>query len=352
MPRRRKPAIFTGVLVLALCGMCTIKARSQSAVATPDTFAFAFPTGNTSTFLAYIAEGIGEFKKLGVTVTIHDRLGTNANAYVVSGQADSTFSGTGTPLLVAAQGKPTSVFYAFGGGGLSGALMGVSGKSDTVGKLKADPNCRIAGFSPGTSGAGNQNIFKRSAALDNCQFVAYPTVAAQIGAVVSGQVDAAMGNYTSFASAVAEGKLTVIVNPSDPEQAKKYYGDDYIESLFWGLSSRLQEKRSAVAKVIKGMDSAARWLEGKSDADAAAILYSFDNFKTYQLADLVTNMKYSRAFLWRGSTRGYITGEQWDRSLKGVGEWGIPNYDSKNPAFVYDQRVDMSYYRAALGTAK
>lgn len=316
-----------------------------------DSFAFALPTGNTATLLIYLADALGEFKKQDVDVTVRDKLGTNASTYIASGQADATFFGVGVPLLVAAQGKPTTIFYGLAGGAVSAMVMGAPGKIDSFDKLKADKNCRIAGFTPGTSNWGDGQIFKKRSGL-NCDLVAYHSVAAQVGAVVSGQTSALIGDFTSFASAVAEQKVVPIVNTANHEESHKYFGEDHMIAGLWGLSDNFKAKRSAVEKVVKSLDAVGAWMNGKSNEEIATILGGFENYKNLPPQILAADVGYSRAFLWLGSRKGYVTPEAWKATLKEVEEWGIPNYDSGNPVFAYDQRVNMSYYTAAIGEPK
>lgn len=340
-------------VLLAACGGSGAQSPSSSASQSPagplQTLNIAYPANNAFTMETYVGVAKGFFKDNGVDVQITDGLGSNAAALVVSGQYDLTVLGTTAPLLTAAQGKPTSSIRAVLGGGNGGSLLVNPTKFTSLQALEAAPSCTLATFPPGTSAYGFAVELKNKLNL-HCSLSLLATAPLQAAAVDNGSADGIVGSKPNFDSAIAAGKLKVLIDTSNSQQRQQYYGAPYIETTEWGLTSNLQAKRSAIVDYLKGIKQSDAYLKTRSNAQIAQILVQFPAFQSVPLGELTSQVQYPRVQLGLGSSGGYITQAEWQTTLNALTTWGVPNYNPSNPVFSYGQRVDMSYWTAAYGS--
>lgn len=288
----------------------------------------------------YIAETTGCFKKEGVDVKILDTTGSNTTTLVASGQADLGMLGAGAPLILAKQGKPTTIVYAHAGGGAGAVLVGgkdVKSIDDIKGK-------RIGVLGQGSSTYGFAVKYDKDLGLD-ADLVPLTDAASITAGLGSGRIAAATGSLTDYRPLVDKGVATVLIDPADPAQKKKYVGADYPEGATFGITDNLQSKKSAVQKVLKCYVEAGQFVKDHSDQEVAAELRKSDVFKAIPEADLAKAVAIDRTFL--APNGGNISNSNWDYGLTQYGTWGIDGFDAKDPTYSYDKRVDMSYLDAA-----
>jgi ABC-type nitrate/sulfonate/bicarbonate transport system substrate-binding protein len=349
---------WLGVAVLAL-GATSVSAQPEAAGATAshsasaDRLKIALPGNSVFQALVYIGAAKHYFQKLGLAVEIQDLLGAGVNNLVVAGQADvSSFTPT-VPMLTAKQGKPLSIFYAFGGGGAGGSLMVRSGIT-SLAQLKSISNCKVTSLGAGASSYAFFFQLKRSLGLSNCTLNPLPTFGAQLGAVASGNVDAIVGSLSSFYGAISAGQVHVLLDASKPAIRKQYYSDPpgILEVTLYGTKANLSAKRPAIIKLIKGMNQARQFLNHHTPAQVAAVLNAFQPFTTISPGDIPKAVSYLRPFFASGNSNGYITQGQWNQSLQGYKDFGIAGFDASDSTYTYKNMIDMSYYDQALGKPK
>jgi ABC-type nitrate/sulfonate/bicarbonate transport system substrate-binding protein len=342
------------VVLAALLGVVAVAAAiAPGAVARSDapkldSLTIAYPGRNPVTMFGYIAAAKHFFQKQNLSVTISDGNGANVSALVVSGRADIGFLGTSAPLNVAAQGKGTSIILGIAGGGAGGGLVGAPGRTDSIAKLKALGSCRIAALPAGTSAWAYAAIYNSSLGL-NCDIVPLPSVATMAAALAAGRVDAAVSAVADFKVAIDAKQAVLLVDPGKLADRQRYIGPASIDSLEWGLTANLQSKKSAIVRYVRAINEARKYAKSLSDEQVAKILYRFSSYRDRTLDQLTYQVHAVRNLAFLGSTNGYITSGQWQRTLENVKRWGIPGFDPSNPVFSYSARVDMSYYVQAIG---
>ncbi len=311
------------------------------------TLKVALPTAGADS-LNYVADSEGFFADEGVDVEIIGNTGANLATMVASGQADIGVFGAGSPLLTAAQGKPSSIIYALTGGGQGGSIVGPP-ETKTLADLQAKSgDCRIGSFPPGSSAYGYANLYKQTADLD-CDIVPLPDVASQIGALSAGRVDALVGAYPNFASTIDEGKATLLMDSRDPAQRQKYIGRDFVEVVLYGDKANLQSKGDALVPYLKALKKAADYIGDQDPAEVAAEIKDQPALAETTQDQVESDVASLSVYQYLGSDDGFITEPQWDFALTRIALWGLPGFDPQAPSSSYAEAIDMSYYEKAFG---
>jgi ABC-type nitrate/sulfonate/bicarbonate transport system substrate-binding protein len=343
--------VFAASALLASAAAGSVSSRgvpTGGARANALSLSIANPT-IASDLLDYVAKSKGFFDKAGVDVTIVDQFPASSTAsYVVSGKADIAIFAGVTPLVVASQGQPTSIIFGLGGGGQGGMVIGKPAGISSLAELRSKQSCRIGTFAPGSSAYGWAAVYRLEFHL-NCDLVPFADAASQAGALAADRVDALVGSYPNFASLVTQNQAKILIDTRNLVQRKKYTGPLFPEVVIWGLTSTLQSKRPAVVAYLKALAATDAYVQKASTADLVAVLKSYPEFNG--LSDEVLGITAStiKAYLLQGGTQGFITPTQWKLGLTRYANWGVPGFDATSPSHVYGQRVDMSYYKAALG---
>jgi hypothetical protein len=208
--------------------------------------------------------------------------------------------------------------------------------------------CKLGTAAVGTDAYGFALAYKNNV-FPNCSVQAFPSSVAVVAALARGDVDAAVGNPFRYTPMIQAGTLVTVIDTTKVADRKKYLGVTYFDTVEFGLTSNLKAKRSAVVKYQKGRWAAWKLITKMTNLQVATILHKFAPFGSRDLTDLASDVGLQRTYLNRGSTNGYITKGQWNAALQGMATWQIPGYNASNPAYSYEQRVDMSYYIKAIG---
>jgi ABC-type nitrate/sulfonate/bicarbonate transport system substrate-binding protein len=307
------------------------------------TLAMATPTD----LEPYVAVANGYFDKAGVKVSITENTGAQTSAALTGGKADLAFFSTAGPLLVAAGGKPTTVIWGVNGGGQGGNLI-ASKKFPDMASLRGAKSCTIGAFPAGSQGYGYAALYKERLSL-KCRIAPYSDAASQLGALLSNRADALVGAISNFTSATNQGKAAVLVDTRQAATRQQLIGTMWPDSVIYGLSSTVSKKRKAIEAYIKGVDEARKFIQANSPETLTKLVKShFAGFKTLSDEQALQNIAAIKPYVGLGGD-GFVSKEVWDEGLKQMAFWGLPNYAADRPDFGYGARVDMSYYRNALG---
>jgi ABC-type nitrate/sulfonate/bicarbonate transport system substrate-binding protein len=298
--------------------------------------------------LTYIAQAKGYFTQQGVKVNIVDNTGANTSSLVVSGKLDIALYSAPTALIVAGQGKPTSIIYGLGGESQGASLFGATGKVTSIDKLKALKSCRIATYPPGSNTYGAAVFYKQKYGL-KCDLVPFQDPGSQLGALESGRADVIVGSYPNYAGAVGQKKIVAIIDTRDPKQRADAIGTDYVTVVYFGLTDKLKSKSAAVAKFLKAVNQSVDFAKQSSPQAIADLLKQFTVFGSLTPEGRLTTVSSILPYLLGGSQDGYITPDQWSLALKNYGTWGLPKFDPNAAVNSLQQRVDMSYYKNGIG---
>jgi NitT/TauT family transport system substrate-binding protein len=321
---------------------------SGSGSAKVETLTLGIPSV-ASDVLSYIAQAKGYFTQQGVKVDIVDNTGANTSSLLVSGKLDIALYTAPTALLVAGQGKPTSIIYGLGGASQGASMFGGAGKVTSIDKLKAMSSCRIGTFPPGSNTYGGASFYKQKFGL-KCDLVPFQDPGSQIGALEAGHLDAIVGSYPNFAGAVVEKKLVTIIDTRSPKQRTAAIGQDYVAVTYFGLTAALKSKRDAVAKFLKAVNQSVAFAKQSSPQAIADLLKRFTVFGSLTPEVRLTTVSSILPYLLGGTDQGYITNDQWSFALQRYKLWDLDKYDPAAAANSRDARVDMSYYTTAIGT--
>lgn len=300
--------------------------------------------------LDFVAEGKGFFEQAGVDVDVDGGTGSNTQNLVTSGQLDiGSYASTG-PLLIAKQGRATSIPYAVSGGGIGGVVVGNPERAPTLDRLRSLDRCRLGAFPEGSSSYGYATLYRQRLKLD-CDVVPFQDNTALLGALAAGRIDAVVSAYSNVAKAVRERRLPILVDTRDPAQRAKYIGANVIEIIVFGMRDRLRGKRDAVQRYLRALDRARTYTADPAHAaEIAGLLAKRTEFAGQTAATLKTDVVDSfRAYLPAAGDKGYIAKSLWDASLKRYATWSVPGFDAAAPWASYADAIDMSYYERALG---
>jgi ABC-type nitrate/sulfonate/bicarbonate transport system substrate-binding protein len=354
--RRGRSGLPLAVVVLAVlaagCGSSSSGSKSSSGSTVPSAQGSSSLTVGipavAADVLTYVAQANGYFKQQGLKVNIVDNTGANTASLLVSGKLDIALYSAPTALLISGQGKPTSVIYGLGGESQGASVFGAAGKVTSMSRLASMKSCRIATYPPGSNTYGAAEFYKQKYGL-KCSLVPFQDPGSQLGALESGHADAIVGSYPNYAGAVAAKKIVTIIDTRNPTQRAQALGVDYVTVAYFGMTSVLKSKRPAVTKFLKAINQSVQYVKGKSGAQIATLLNQFSVFGGLTPSVRLTTVSSIIPYLLTGSDDGYITPSQWKLALQKYGTWGLPSFTPSASTNSYAQRVDMSYYTAAIG---
>jgi ABC-type nitrate/sulfonate/bicarbonate transport system substrate-binding protein len=334
---------FMVAVALLSAGASQGATRAHS-TAQAQSLVFAVGGVNTVSAAVYVAKAEGYFKKYGVDVRLLDNVGSLAIPLVAAGQADLAMLGPGSPLLASKQGRDMRIVFSPAGGGTGATLVGGKGIT-SIDQLRGK---RIGTLSPGTSTYGAAVFYNQKYNL-NADIVPLQTGSTIAGALASGQIQGATGVFSDYASLVANGIATYLIDTRNVSQRRTALGDDWPEASYFGMARNMNKKRATIVRFLAGIRQANIFMQKATDAKLAADLRKFVGFQTIDPAVLPQLVAGARDY-WNssGTPTGMITPATWTLALTRLAGSGLTGFAADDPDFTYEKRIDMSYLRSAL----
>ncbi len=346
-------ALLAVPVVLAACGSSSAvpkSSTSSSSPAPPPTLTVAIASNTTLYGSAWIAQAKGLFTKNDVNVHLLTNTETGTAALVTSGQADIALFTTAFPLELAHEGQDAVIIYNTTNTVVPAVISPPSIKS--LAQLQSLSSCRMNTPSVGSVFYGSALAFKSYYHI-NCSIVPLSTVTVQVPGVTSGQYQASLVIADAAEPAVLAGKANLIVNPLNltvgERTAFEPYGA-YPSLVAFGIKSTLDANRVAVTRFVKALYEAGAVIGSDSASQLGALTV------TQLSSELPGLTQQSATYSWSaskqsiplGATRGYISAALWQKTLLGVASWGLSNFTPSSASNSYAERVDMSFYNAAV----
>lgn len=281
----------------------------------------------------------GSYQKAGVNVSISVVPNASELAALVSGRGDIEITGVGSALVAVNSGQPTSVIYMLS----TNVSPWVLGTKNV--KTVNDCTTMLAGSAGSTTSAWAielKDLFHAKFAIRNVTQIESVGPAALAG----GTADCAMGN-TLF-STVSSGLTHVVLDPVTSQGAPQGFPKGVPDGSFFGLTKTLQSKKGAIERFLKGYyDSLTTDFLKKTPAELAQVAHAHSAFAPESVAELTSDIKINQPLF----STGYITSADWASTLK-IESLALSYVNATDAQWSYGQRVDMSYYDAAIGTPK
>jgi ABC-type nitrate/sulfonate/bicarbonate transport systems, periplasmic components len=342
--------LIVGAIVLAGCTPDAGPGSKPNPGSEPVTTINIAMSAASSDIAHRVAVAKGLFEKEGVIVKLQENLGTNVPTIVASKQPDLAMYSIGGAVALAQQGLDISIIYSEASGSLSASVMVAHGSKVTdIHDLKTIPNCKIATYAAGTAAYGNAVRYNDEFDL-GCEVLSLSDVGAQVGAVVAGNAHAVVGTITNFASAINESKLEVLVDTTDAEARAKFLPKNYPLVIVFGLKEKVDAiPESAMNAYFRALDAAAKIVESSTTAELAALVKDSEAYESMTLEQIEASIgSYTPHFL-QGSSRGFITAQDWQNALDALAAYGIAGMDVTSSSLSYEGIVDMAPFERALG---
>lgn len=295
---------------------------------------------------AYIAQSEGFYEKHGVDVTIEENTGSNTLNSLVSGRIDIGAYGGTLPLLASLQGKQTTTLISTAAGGGAATLVGGKGITD----IKQLDGKRVAVLPAGSSSYGWAQYYQKKFGV-SFDLVAMQDGASIASSVISGNVDGAMGIYTTFAGAIGDKKVNLLLDTRDMDERQDLLGARVTvpEGSLFGLASTVKDKREAVEGVLAAWNEARVFLLEYAESDPekiAQILSSYDGFSGIKVEQLAADVRGTASYN-DVPDGGHISESDWQVALDTYATWGISGFDKSDDKLAYGNAVDMSFLDAS-----
>jgi ABC-type nitrate/sulfonate/bicarbonate transport system substrate-binding protein len=270
--------------------------------------------------------------------------GSSVVTTVVSGQADLGQIGMPGPMLPAADGKETSIVYATSGGGAGAYFAAIPGVTQPA-------QCKkVVSTGVGTSTYAWAAYYKKAFGA-SYEIIPQSQQAASIALLTSGQADCSVNGPSFFAPLLDSGKVHFIVNPTVASTLPKGYPAGLLEGATFGLKLTLQAKREVIVRYLRAQQKAVEDMMKLPDAQLAKLIVKQDGWDTVPVAEMAAQVKAVRPHISQG--HGYIAASLWPAELDWLTSGGVTlKGGASDPVWSYVNRVDMSYYEAALGKPK
>lgn len=343
--KRTAVAIALIAAVIAMVGptaATAASAASNSKALTPLTVAVGSAVPEYSPI--YLAEQLGIYQKAGLQVTILSNVGPTAMNDVVGGQADVALWTPTTTISTRASGLDFKIIYnnaPFEGLSLVGA-KGVT----SLAQLKKMSNCRLGTTPAGTSAYYMSQIFVKQLGL-HCTIVSSTSVPTLTAGLASGSFTAISALYPTALTVVQAGQGSLLVDSSTPAFAKKYLAHEFPQLITTSTTKVLTSKRASIVALLRGMNSAAQYIQTHTAKQVAAILVKQTAFAGTPVATLAAGLSYAKKFIPQGSQPGFITKADWNYGIKQYPSFGVPGLTATEPAAQYGSVIDMSYVKAS-----
>jgi hypothetical protein len=289
---------------------------------------------------AYLAEITGAAEREGLNLSVKVG-GTNLATVMASGGADVALSSPVAAVAPAKEGLQTSIIFD---------NEPASGVAFVVGteNIKTIQQCsRMAAGTVGQTGYGSSVLLKQELHL-RYSILQFGTGPAQDAALVSNRADCGIGVYDLWAAGIAAGHYHLIVDPRQNGSLPTSFPAGATGQVFWGVTSRLKVKRAAVVKLLRAVnDVYVHVIDAEPAAKIAAQLLTNSVFQGQPKAAVAASIANIEHFL--PPYRGYVPSTQWPSTLNFLRQSGLGFIEPGNPTWSYAERVDMTYYKLALG---
>jgi hypothetical protein len=204
---------------------------------------------------------------------------------------------------------------------------------------------RIGATGIGSSIHGFARIYNKRYNL-NADITVFANAGILAAAVLSGQVAGAVGSYAGFSRQIAAGDFTVLVDTRTAQGRAAAGVKNFPEGAVFGLTDRVVPKRKQLVAFIWAFEQARQWLAKASDTQVASELFKSSIFQTWDRAALAAAVGEAKGYV--APSGGRIPATGWRDALAFYGEWGVPGFDTSDPEFRYNRRVNMGYLNYAL----
>jgi ABC-type nitrate/sulfonate/bicarbonate transport system substrate-binding protein len=278
-------------------------------------------------------------QKLIVNINV---VGSNAITLLVSGSCDLVIQGSTGSTTPVSQGISTTIIYATSAHGDAAYAIAKSPSIRNVQQCTRIGSSNIGSAAYAWATIEN-NLFNIGATV-----IPNSSTGVTIAALQSGNVDCAVGAYSSFAGLVTAGQAHIILDPTNynalPVGFVKFIANDDEASIF-GLTSNLKKKRTLIVKFLRGYQKALKEANTADPAEVANVLHTSKDWETMDVTGLANAIKNQDYF--NAPNKGFLTKAMWTNALQFFIQAGQSFVDPKDPKWSYAQRVDMSYYKAA-----
>lgn len=338
--RLQAAALLAGaVLVAAGCG----SADSGSGTTGKESDPLVVVVRNYAVPQASLAWTIaqGRFAEAGLDVRIEVAEAANS-AQLVSGQADLFWGTQGALFGIANSGKRVTTIYGTDSGGAGWVVT-----SDD--SIQSPEQCQtITTATPGTVMYAWTRQLERiyDVQWQITQLTSVPAIAAN---VVAGRTQCATGNVSYYQTGIDDGRLRVILDPTDEANLPAGWPTLGVEDVVGGIPETLGDKRDEVHRFLEAYQTALPdYLETDASAIAATLLDHDNKWAAVGAPDVLAQAvdDYKPLLSPDG---GYISEDTWSETLSFFGEGGLDFLSTDPGRFSYDTAVDMSYYEAAIG---
>lgn len=345
-------SLLVSVLMLAVSGGGMVGAQTSPATShlKPVTLTLGMGSVNVSYGPFWVAQAKGLFAKNGVKINVVSyNTAAQTAEMLASGEVDvELFSpALGWELLQ----KGIHIQYVYYMANFTSATNAIisSNSVTSVAQIKQmGTSCRFATTASASIPYVSAIAYSRLEGL-KCQIVQFPTVPAELAAVVSGSAQLTSVPYTTALTAVDAGQARFLVDPLHMQKAvsKGLISAPYPVFVVMGQASLLHQNKTAVTRFIKAMREAANQMSKMSNAQLATMTAKLPAWSGTTLATLTQGWKAVRSQLSVGPKAGYISKAQWGAAQRGFTAWALTNYIPRSPLMTYKYAVNMTYWNAA-----
>lgn len=317
-------------------------AKKTHAARADASLTIAVPIIGVATAPAYVTEALGYVNSLGDKMLVNT--GANTLPLLASGNADLAFFGTGTAIVGSGRGLAMKAIWQTTLGGLGGVVAIPAAQANNIKSYKDLDGKKIGVL--GTSGEsyGAANVYAHISGVSPV-IVPFGSTGAELAALESGQISAAVASYDLFLPGVEAGLVKILIDTASGGVRKSL--NFHAGASIMGVGPNLDAKRSAVVAYLAALYKAERYIFTHTDAQVADLLLKLSEFQGFDRSQLIKGLAVERLF-FPFQFNFLISSETWAQDLKEFVDWNLPNYSPASPAFSYQNMVDMSYLRSAL----
>jgi ABC-type nitrate/sulfonate/bicarbonate transport system substrate-binding protein len=348
--RRRTTEMVALLAVLAAAAACSTGTTNSSSDGTKH---YTLSVGLTGAAAAeadvFIAEAEGYFAAENLTVNVQV-VGSTVAAEVAAGDINVALVGATSALAPTAQGHPMKIFYSALPGELGANVLVRSGSPfkslmDLSGKKVAVLGVGTASYGDGVS----YSNYVASHGGKPFQLVPATSAAALVSELISGQVDAELGETDEYASYIDSHRIRVLASGTSAVVKKNIMPSDILGASYMTLASFASSNGPALTAFVIGLRKADHFLQTQSAKVIAQALKKSSQFGNVSESSLEQQIPFARPFY--APTAGEITMQGWKDSLAEFGTWGLQNVDVKSALYSYGNMIDMTFWKtAASGT--